>query len=355
MKILITGICGFVGSSLAKHLRANLEQVQIIGLDNLSRQGAEFNRSVLRQWGIQLFHGDVRMASDLESLPRVDWVIEAAANPSVLAGVDGKSSSRQLVEHNLFGVANTLEFCGRSGAGLVLLSTSRVYSIAELGALPLRTEAEAFHLDGSMTLPPGVSACGVTEEFSTRQPISLYGATKLASETLALEYGFTRGFPVWINRCGVMAGAGQFGTAEQGIFSYWIHAHASGRPLRYIGFGGHCWQVRDALHPEDLGDLILRQIRSGSSGGNRILNASGGVRNSTSLAQLTAWCNRRFHPRSPQPEDRSRSFDVPWLILDSERARRELDWTPRRDLESILQEIACHARENSGWLDQCGV
>ena len=49
------------------------------------------------------------------------------------------------------------------------------------------------------------------------------GASKLASEQLILEYGNSFDFPVWINRCGVLAGAGQFGKADQGIFSYWIH------------------------------------------------------------------------------------------------------------------------------------
>jgi CDP-paratose 2-epimerase len=65
-----------------------------------------------------------------------------------------------------------------------------------------------------------VSAAGATESFSTEAPISLYGATKLASERLAQEYANSFGVPVWINRCGVLAGAGQFGTAEQGIFLF---------------------------------------------------------------------------------------------------------------------------------------
>ncbi len=56
----------------------------------------------------------------------------------------------------------------------------------------------------------------------------MYGSTKLASEIVALEYGEAFGFPVWINRCGVLAGAGQFGTPDQGIFSYWINAHLRG-------------------------------------------------------------------------------------------------------------------------------
>ena len=50
-------------------------------------------------------------------------------------------------------------------------------------------------------------------------------------ETLALEYGEAFGLPVLINRCGVLAGAGQFGRTDQGIFAYWINclAAAAGR------------------------------------------------------------------------------------------------------------------------------
>jgi hypothetical protein len=64
----------------------------------------------------------------------------------------------------------------------------------------------------------GFSDAGIAEDFSIDPPVSPYGSTKRASETLALEYGAAFGFPVWINRCGVLADAGQFGTAEQGIF-----------------------------------------------------------------------------------------------------------------------------------------
>jgi CDP-paratose 2-epimerase len=70
-------------------------------------------------------HLDIRNASDINSLPPADWVIDAAANPSVLAGVDGKTSSRQLIEHNLLGTINLLEYCKAHRAGFVLLSTSR--------------------------------------------------------------------------------------------------------------------------------------------------------------------------------------------------------------------------------------
>lgn len=261
MKLLITGICGFVGSRLATTLLERISDLEVFGIDNLLRPGSETNRTELVTKGIKFIHGDLRCRSDVESLASCDWVIDAAANPSVLAGVDGRSSPRQLTEHNLAGTLNILEYCRERKAGLLLLSSSRVYSVSELAALPMREQGKAFVLDAGARLPHGASRSGITEEFSVSQPVSLYGATKLASEIMAIEYGLTFDFPVWIDRCGVLAGAGQFGTAEQGIFSYWLHAHAARLRLRYIGFGGCGYQVRDAFHPEDLAALIALQLQ----------------------------------------------------------------------------------------------
>src|ERR1035438_9768873 len=124
MKVLISGVCGFTGSHLARYLIEAHENITILGLDNLVRPGSETNRLPLKRLGVQLFHGDMRMPSDLEALPLVDWVIDAAAQPSVLAGRDGKTSPRQLLEHNLLGTINLLEYCRAAHAGFILLSTS---------------------------------------------------------------------------------------------------------------------------------------------------------------------------------------------------------------------------------------
>lgn len=351
MKVLISGVCGFAGSHLVRYLMEAHEGIAIAGLDNLARSGSETNRLSLKRLGVQLFHGDIRMASDLESLPATDWVIDAAAQPSVLAGRDGKTSTRQLLEHNLLGTINLLEYCRAARAGFILLSTSRVYSIPALTELPLRAESSAYTLDAGRRWPQAVSCAGVAEGFSTEAPISLYGATKLASERLAQEYAAGFQVPVWINRCGVLAGAGQFGTAEQGIFSYWLHAHSNRRPLKYLGFGGHGFQVRDALHPHDLARLVDFQLHSGAPG--QLLNVSGGHTNSMSLAQLTAWCDQRFGPHPPIPDGSARPYDVPWLILDSTKALKATAWKPRISLCQILEEVAAHASTHPDWLTCC--
>jgi CDP-paratose 2-epimerase len=394
LNLLITGICGFAGSVLARTLIEHREGLSLVGLDNLSRKGSETNVEPLRALGIDVRIGDVRDRAFLDAMPRADWILDCAANPSVLAGVDG-SASRDLVDQNLGGTINLLELCKTWTAGFTLLSTSRVYSIPPLASLPLRESPTRFEpdfqpqrsaKDGSFapdispfrfstsTFPtspaavPGFSLKGVSEGFSTTPPISLYGSTKLCSEWLALEYGSAFGFPVWVNRCGVLAGGGQFGKADQGIFSYWIHSWKAGRPLRYIGFDGSGRQVRDCLHPRDIVPVLLKQMgfegRVSSVESPQTVNLSGGVENSMSLLELSAWCRGRFgpHPNSPAlnvsafnfPPSASletRPYDIPWMVLDPSLAEKTWDWHPATPINDVLEEIALHAESHPGWLD----
>ncbi len=338
MRILISGVCGFVGSTLARSL-VEAGGHQVHGFDNFIRPGSETNRAELKRLGVRLFHGDLRAASDLETLPACEWVIDAAANPSVLAGVDGQSSSRQVVEHNLGGTVNMLEYCRRHRAGLILLSTSRVYSIAALAALKLTAVSHAFAplLNPDPASPTqaggkkeGIGEDGVREEFSTAAPVSLYGATKLASEILALEYGESFRVPVFVNRCGVLAGAGQFGRPDQGIFSYWINSWLRRRPLKYIGFDGQGHQVRDCLHPRDLAPLLEKQLAAPQiAAGDRIVNVGGGKASARSLRQLSDWCSARFGAHTVASDPTPRAFDVGWLVVDAARAARVWQWRPQ--------------------------
>jgi CDP-paratose 2-epimerase len=354
MRLLITGICGFVGSTLARALTEHPpagEPLSIFGVDNFSRPGSETNRHELKRRGLKIFHGDLRAPSDLDNLPTFDWVIDAAANPSVLAGVDGKTSSRQILDHNLASTVNVLELCKRHKAGFLLLSTSRVYSIPALAGLPMVEQNGAFTLDTGKPLPPGVSVAGVKENFSVAPPVSLYGASKLASELLALEYAETFGFPVWINRCGVLAGAGQFGRADQGIVSFWINSWLSKKPLKYIGFGGHGYQSRDVLHPRDLVPVLHRQFAFQGAAPARIFNFAGGVQNTFSLLQLSRWCAGRFGEQAVAADHTPRPFDIPWMVMDSAQARSFWNWEPQTKLAEIFEEIAQHAAAHPDWLE----
>lgn len=352
VKILITGICGFAGSALARHLREVTPGLEVFGVDNFIRSGSELNRRALRASGIQVIHADVRVGEDVCGLPAADWVIDAAAQASVLAGTSGSgTSSRQLMQHNLEGTINVLEYCRAHRAGFTLLSTSRVYSISPLAGLKMEIRDRAFRPARDQAWPAGLGEKGVAEHFSTTPPVSLYGASKVCSELLALEYGLTFQFPVWVNRLGVLAGAGQFGRADQGIFSFWIHSCARKRPVKFIGFGGEGFQVRDCLHPHDLGEILIRQTQSSPAPGEAITNFAGGNANSMSLRRLHDWCEARYGKCTVTREPENRPFDIPWMVLDSSLAEKRFGWNPRIRLESILEEIAAHAQANPDWLD----
>lgn len=352
MRLLVTGACGFVGSTLIEGLTSHQPGLDVIGIDNFIREGSRGNVARLEALGVRVVEGDIRNPHDLDSVGGVDWVLDCAAEPSVLAGVRGAVTSFDVMDHNLVGTIRILEYCRKYGAGLVLISTSRVYSIVPLSSMGVEAVHGAYRpTPVGLAGVSGIGTEGITEQFPTVPPLSLYGVSKRCAELVSLEYADAFGFPLWINRCGVLAGAGQFGKADQGIFSFWIRQWRERQPLAYIGFDGAGSQVRDCLHPRDLVPLLLRQFagrsidRPGSTAGHeavdsRVCNFGGGLRNSCSLANLSEWCRHRFGSHAVGSLPEPRPYDLPWVVLDSGRAKELWGWEPVTTLEDVFEEIA---------------
>ena len=348
MRILITGGAGFVGSRLALSFREQLES-EIVVLDNLRRRGSESNLVSLRKRGVAFYHGDIRQREDLADLPgNFDLLIEASAETSVHAGQQGSPS--YVIGANLLGSLNCLDFARQRVGAFLFLSTSRVYSISSLRAIRLRESKTRFDIAAVQSLP-GVSPAGITEEFPTHDARSFYGATKLASELLTQEYSMSYGLRTLINRCGVIAGPGQFGRTDQGVFTCWVAYHHFGVPLQYTGFGGSGKQVRDLLHPSDLAELIRMQVDQSGPWEAEIFNVGGGQANSTSLLEMTALC-REVVGSGVQisATTESPTYDVPLYVSDCTKARERFGWEPRRDVRTIVIETAKWIRENENTL-----
>lgn len=337
MKILITGIAGFVGSKIAQYFKEH-GNIEIIGIDNLSRRGSESNLPLLQELGCTFVHGDIRSKEDIEELPKVDWMIDCAAIPTVTAGLSGGTA--QLINHNLTGTLHLLEKCRKDNSGFIMLSTSRVYSVNELNNIPLTETESRFIPDYSQAMPPGFTTRGVSESFSTASPISIYGATKLASEILALEYHYAFNIPVWINRCGVIAGAGQFGKIDQGIFSFWIYQWILDKPLSYIGFGGIGKQVRDFISPTDIFRLIQKQIANPNHNAPRVINFGGGLDSAMSLFELNQYCESVFKKKKViQSDPQTRPYDIPYYVTDNKEVEKWWGINTSVNATELLQQI----------------
>jgi CDP-paratose 2-epimerase len=337
-RILVTGGAGFVGSSLALAFKRNRSTATVVALDNLKRRGSELALERLRGGGVEFKHGDVRVSDDLTAVGPVDLVVEASAEPSVHAGYDGNPS--YLIQSNLIGAINCLEYTRRHGSAFVFLSSSRVYPIAPLRALPLERTAKRFVLRTDAEVP-GVTAAGISEQFPLGGNRSLYGATKLAAELLIEEYKAIYGVRALVNRCGVISGPWQMGKVDQGFIVLWMAKHLFGGSLAYMGFGGEGLQVRDVLHVDDLYDLLARQLAElDCHSRQNFYNVGGGIENSVSLYELTKFCQEFSGKRIEigRIAD-TRDADVPFYVSDCAAVQKAADWKPQRKLNVVLENV----------------
>jgi CDP-paratose 2-epimerase len=246
-----------------------------------------------------------------------------------------------MVDTNLGGTLNCLEFARRRAGGLIFLSSSRVYAIGALRNLPLIETATRLTL-ADKTGGPGLSGAGIAPGFPSTDagPRSLYGTTKLASEMLVQEMAADADFPCLINRCGVIAGPGQFGKVDQGVYTLWVARHVFGGALSYTGFGGAGKQVRDLLHPSDLARLVQRQLACLDQSRGEVYAVGGGADGAVSLCEYTALCRETTgrHIEIGGVAETS-AVDIPWYVSDYSVAADQFDWRPTIGPGAIVADI----------------
>jgi CDP-paratose 2-epimerase len=335
--ILITGGAGFVGSNLAFLLKNKYSEWEIIALDNLKRRGSELNIPFLKSAGVEFIHGDIRNREDLCFDEKIDFIIDAAAEPSILAGID--ETPDYLIHTNLNGTVHLLSLAKKQNAGFIFLSTSRIYPIKSLEKLNYREDESRFELEETQPFP-GCGKKGIGETFPLSGARSFYGTTKLASELMLQEYEAFYGLKAVINRCGVIAGPRQMGKVDQGVVVLWMARHFWKKELSYIGYNGSGKQVRDVIHILDLFDLIDYELTHFEKAAGKIYNVGGGRKVSFSLKELTGHCAAITGNSVPvKSVSANRIGDIPIYLTDHSSVTGETGWTPGRDLQTILTDI----------------
>ena len=312
MKALVTGVAGFIGSTLAERLIK--QGAEVVGLDAFTdyypRADKERNLSWLRtQATFSLTDRAIADADLTRLLEGVTHVFHFAAQ----AGVR-KSWGRDFRVYTVNNVDATqilLEACIRRPIErFVYASTSSVYG--DNVPLPMREDA----------LP---------------QPVSPYGVTKLAGEQLCHLYHVNYRVPTVALRYFTVYGPRQ--RPDMG-FRLFLSAAMRDEPIRQFGDGK---QTRDFTFVDDAVSATVNAGSRGTPGG--VYNIGGGSR--IDLLEVFAVVERvlgrslRIDRHDAQPGDMRDTF------ADTARARTDLGFAPTTTLEQGL-------RAQRDWLAEIG-
>ena len=243
---LVTGGCGFLGSTVAARLLESGAEVCVI--DDLSRAGAASSREWLAARGTpRLVHADVRNAHDVDRVVR-DWRPDVVYH---LAGQVAMTTSiadpRRDFETNVVGTFNVLDSLRRERPGAIVLyaSTNKVY-----GDL---TEVRLVETPTRWTTPDH------PEGFDERLPLDFrtpYGCSKGAAEQYVLEYTRSFGLRGVVFRHSTIYGSRQRSTWDQGWVGWFVAEAVRWRQGDHapVGISGDGKQVRDLLYVDDAVD-----------------------------------------------------------------------------------------------------
>lgn len=340
MRILVTGSSGLIGSEAVGHYDGQGHHV--VGVDNNMR--AEFFGPVGdTRWNLQRLkevtqhfaHRDIDIRDrprifDLFEEQRFDLVVHCAAQPS-----HDKASEIPLLdfEVNALGTINLLEatrrFCPE--AVFIHMSTNKVYGDApnEMPLVELETRYDYARPE---------DCHGVNEECRIDRCLhSLFGASKVAADIVAQEYGRYFGMSVGIFRGGCLTGPAHSGVKLHGFLSYLVKTAVAGGTYTIFGYKGK--QVRDNIHSYDVIQAFEAFRRNPRPG--EVYNLGGGRKNSISVLEAVQKAqNLLGRPVTWEYEERNRIGDHVCYISDLRKLQAHYpDWEITRTLDSIVEEL----------------
>jgi UDP-glucose 4-epimerase len=301
MRYFVAGGAGFVGSHLVDRL-VNTGGVTVY--DNLSSGKREFIQHHLERDGFRFIQGDILDRDRLAKAMKGSGIVfHMAANPEVRAGTDDTELD---LKQGTIATYNVLEAMRLRGIKrIVFASSSTVYG--------------------------EVAGIAIPEDYGPLQPISLYGASKLACEGLITAFCHLFDMQAWIFRFANVVGS----RATHGvIFDFINKLKRNPEELEILGDGT---QQKPYIHVQDCVDGILYGFQHSDAQVNVFNLGNSDVTRVTTIAQMLVESMRLANVKLKYTGgERGWPGDVPQVRLDTSRMEK-LGWKPKYNSDEAVR------------------
>jgi nucleoside-diphosphate-sugar epimerase len=302
-RILVTGGAGFIGSHLVDALIREGKQVYV--LDDFSKGSMENLAAHIATNAITIKKGDIRNRNHVDELAsKVDAVAHLAAIVDHTQCLKDPCLAESVNSEGTLNVLETAKECGVKR--FVYASSAAVYG-------------------DTMKVP-------ITELTETN-PISPYGTTKLAGEKHCHELQSNELATVCLRFFNVFGPRQSISSQYSGVITAFMQKLLNGEPPIIHGDG---LQTRDFVWVTDVVQGIVRAIESGVS--DITFNIATGIETTIdALAKKTAELSGLSHLSPIHVEERR--GDIKRSVADISKAKRELHYNPRTDLDEGLRTL----------------
>ena len=280
---MVTGGAGFIGSHLVDALLARGDDVHVV--DNLAT-GSRANLAS----AATLYELDIRdeALEELAARARPEVVFHLAAQADVGTSVERPAFDADV---NVIGTVRVLESARTAGARVVFTSSG--------GAIYGECERPA-------------------REDDDLQPLSPYGASKLAGEEYLATWNRLHGASHVACRLANVYGPRQLASLEGGVVAIFLDRLRDGQETVIFGDGE---QTRDFVHVGDVVAGLLAAARASTGG---VYNIGSGV--ATSIREVHRLCAEAAGVGQEPRFDTARPGDLRNSVIDPSRAASELGW-----------------------------
>jgi UDP-N-acetylglucosamine 4-epimerase len=308
--ILVTGGAGFIGSNLCESLVNNGNKV--VCLDNLATGKMENVKDLLKRDNFSFFKGDIRNLEDCQkACAKADYVLHQAALGSVPRSINDPITSNDV---NVSGFLNMLVAAKENKVKrMVYAASSSTYG-------------------DSKSLPKVEEIIG--------KPLSPYAITKYVNELYASVFESAYGLETiglrYFNVFGRKQDPNGAYAAVIPKFVIQLMKHES--PV----INGDGMYSRDFTYIDNVIEMNIRSILADKKAANNVYNVAFGER--TTLNELVALLKKHLAVFDPQIDaidikyGPKRQGDVPHSLASIEKAKKNMGYSPKYNIDSGLKE-----------------